>query len=98
MLFFMVCGVGQNLYLKSLSQTWLDDRIFDCLLASMDAVQAEDVRASFLFVGDLNGHHEEWLGSTTTNRHGVAAFDFGTVSGYNQLVVGTARYGGWLSE
>ena len=50
---------------------------------SMAAVQAEDVRASFLFVGDLNGHHQEWLDSTTTNRHGVAAFDFATV-----LVVG----------
>ena len=43
------------------------------------------VRASFLFVGDLNGHHQEWLGSTTTNRHGVASFHFVTVSG--QLVV-----------
>ena len=52
----------------------LVERIFDCLLASMAAVQAEDVRASFLFVSDLNGHHQEWLGSTTTNRHGVAAF------------------------
>ena len=53
----------------------LDDRIFYCLLISMVAVQAEDVRASFLFVGDLNGHHQEWLGTTTTNRLGVAAFD-----------------------
>ena len=26
--------------------------------------------------------------STTTNRHGVAAFDFATVSGCDQLVVG----------
>ena len=66
----------------------LDDRIFDCLLASLAAVQAEDVRASFLFVGDLNGHHQEWFGSTTTNRHRVAAFDFATVSGCDQLVVG----------
>ena len=66
----------------------LDDRIFDCLLASMAAVQAEDVRVSFLFVGDLNGHHQEWFGSMTTNRHGVAAFDFATVSGCDQLVVG----------
>ena len=41
-----------------------------CLLASMAAVQAQDVHASFLFVGDLNGHHQEWLSSTTTNRHG----------------------------
>ena len=63
----------------------------------MTAVQAEDVRASFLFVGDLNGHHQEWLGSTTTNRHGVAAFDFATVSGCDQLVVGpTHARGGTL--
>ena len=47
-----------------------------------------DDRASFLFVGDLNGHHQEWLGSTTMNRHGVAAFDFATVSGCDQLLVG----------
>ena len=44
--------------------------------------------ASFLLVIDLNGHHQEWLGSTTTNRHGVTAFDFATVSGCDQLVVG----------
>ena len=57
----------------------------------MAAVQAEDVRASFLFAGDLNGHHQEWFGSTTTNRHGVAAFDFATVSGCDQLVVGATH-------
>ena len=55
--------------------------------ASLSTVPAEDVRASLLFWGDLNGHHQEWLGSTTTNRHGVAAFDFATVSGCDQLVV-----------
>ena len=75
----------------------LDDRIFDCLLTSMAAVQAENVHASFLFVGDLNGHHQEWLGSTTTNCHGVAAFDFATVSGCYQLAVGrTDACGGTL--
>ena len=88
MLFFRVCGVRQNLYVYSLYRNPdLDRRIFDCLLASMAAVQAEDVRASFQFVGDLNGDHQEWLGSTTTNRHGVAAFDF-AVSGCDQMVVG----------
>ena len=46
------------------------------------------MRASFLFVGDLNGHHQEWLGSTTANRHGDAALDFSTVSGCDQLVIG----------
>ena len=53
----------------------------------MDAVQTEDIRTSLMFVGDLNGHHQEWLGSTTTNRHGDADFDFATVSGCDQLVV-----------
>ena len=67
MLFFRVCGVRQKIFEYSLYRNPdLDDRIFYCLQASM---------------GDLNGHHQEWLGSTTTNRHGVAAFDFVTVSG-----------------
>ena len=58
MLVYRVSGMRQNHYLYSLYRnTDLDDRIFDCLLASMAAMQAEDVRASFLFVGDLNGHH-----------------------------------------
>ena len=97
MLVFMVCGVRQNFSVYSLYRNpYLDDRIFDCLLALMAAVQAEDVRASFLFVGDLNGHHQEWLSSTTTNYHGVAAFDFATVSGCDQLVVGPTHACGSL--
>ena len=48
-------------------------------------------------MGDLNGHHQEWLGSTTTNSYGVAAFDFATVSGCDQLVAGpTHALGGIL--
>ena len=66
----------------------LDDRIFHCLLTSMAAEQADDVLASFLFVGDLNDHHQEWSGSTTKNRHDIAAFDFAAVSGCDKLVVG----------
>ena len=63
----------------------------------MAAVQATDVHASFLFMGDLNGLHQDWLGFTTTNRHGVAAFDFSTVSGCDQLVIGpTHAHGGTL--
>ena len=38
-----------------------DDRIFDCLLVSMAAMRVEHVRASFPFVGGLNGHHQEWV-------------------------------------
>ena len=98
MLVFRVCGVIQNLYVFSLNRNPdLDDLIFDGLLSSMAAVQTEDIRASFLFVGDLNCHHQEWLGSITTNRHGVAAFDFATISGCDQLVVGlTHARGGTL--
>ena len=46
------------------------------------------------FVGDLNCHQQEWLGSATTNRHCVAALDFFTVSGCDQLVIGPTHAGG----
>ena len=63
----------------------------------MAAVQAVDVRASFPSVSDLNGHHQEWLGSTTTNRQDVAAFHFAILSRCDQLVVGsTYARGGTL--
>ena len=43
------------------------------------------------FVGDLNFFHQEWLGSTTMNRHGAAAFDFATMFSSYQLVVGSTN-------
>ena len=53
MLNVRVCGARQNFYVFSLyCNPDLDDRIFDCLLTSMAAVEAEDVSASFLFVAD----------------------------------------------
>ena len=92
MLVFRVCGARQNFYVISLYRNPnLDDRIYDSLLTAMAAVQAADECASFLFVGDLNCHHQKWLGSTTTKRHGVAALDFATVSGCDQLVIGPTR-------
>ena len=63
----------------------------------MAAMQAVEVCALFLFMGDLNGHQQKLLGSTTTNHHGVAALNFATVSGYDQLVIGpTHACGGTL--
>ena len=60
MVVFRDCGVRQYLCVYSIYRNPdLDDRIFYCLLPSMAAVQAENVRASFLFVGDLNDHHQE---------------------------------------
>ena len=100
MVVFWVCGARQNFYVFCLYRNPdLNHRIYECLLTAMAAVQAADARASFLFMGDLNGHHREWLGSTTTNRHGVAALDFATVSGCNQLVIGpTHSRGGTLDH
>ena len=99
MLVVRVCGLRHNFYVYCLYRyPDQDDRIYDCLLTSMAAVQAEDVRASFLLVGDLNGHHQEWLGSATTNSHGVAAFDFATVSGCDQLVVGPTHTRGGILD
>ena len=66
----------------------LDDWIYECLLTAMAAVQAVYVRASLLIMGDLNCHHQERLGSTTTNRQGVAALDFVTISRCDPLVTG----------
>ena len=63
--------VPDNIYVFSLYRNPdVDDQIYECLLTSMAAVQAEDVRASFLVMGNLNGHHQGWLGTTTMNRHG----------------------------
>ena len=50
--------------------------------------------ASFLFVGDLNSHHQEWLDSPTKNCQGVAAFDFATVPRCDQLIVGPTHASG----
>ena len=52
---------------------------------------------SFLFVGNLKDHHQEWLCSMTPKRHGVAALDFAIVSGCDQLIAGpTHARGGTL--
>ena len=57
MLVFRVCGARQNFYVFSLHRNPdLYDRMYDCLLTAMTIVQAADTPASFLFVGDLNGH------------------------------------------
>ena len=74
-----------------------DDRGFDCLCEAIGRIQSVDPKSVFCFVGDLNCHHSEWLGSHITDAHGVAAFDFATVADCSQLVNGpTHRAGGVL--
>ena len=93
---FRVCDAEQNFYMFSLYRNPdLDDQIYECLLTAMPAVQGVDVCASFLFMGDLNGYHQDWLGSITTNRHGFVTLEFATVSGCDQLMTGpTPAHGG----
>ena len=56
-------------------------------LTSMAAIQESDEKAAFLFVGDFNAHHKEWLDSVSpTNCHGLRAFDFASEAGCEQLV------------
>ena len=68
---FRLCGARQNFYLFSLYRNPdIDDRIDEYLLTAMAAVQAVDVNLEWLSV--WNGHHQDWLGTTTTNRQGIA--------------------------
>ena len=43
-------------------------------------------KASFLFIGNVNAHHEEWLGSSMTNLQSRAECDFASSSGCAQTV------------
>ena len=91
-----ISGRLVNLYIFSCYRNPdLDDSIYDCLLDRMAAVQEADVKACFVFAGDFNAHHVEWLNSVSaTDNHGVAALDFSTISGCEQLVnVPTHRSG-----
>ena len=38
-----------------------------------------DIKIFTTFLFFIQGHHQEWLGSTTANSYVVAAFDFATV-------------------
>ena len=62
-------------------------------------MQAVDVHTLVLFMGGLNGHHHKWLGTTTTDCHGVADINFAIVSGCDQLVIITMHaHGGTLDR
>ena len=83
-----VCGKHSNFYLFSVYRNPnANDQIFDCLLNSMATIQENDRKAAFLFVGDFNAHHKEWLNSQSpTDCHGQRALDFSTESGCDQLI------------
>ena len=78
----------QNVILLTVSlENDADDGIFDCLLVSMAAIQENDRKASFVFIGDFNAHHKEWLNSISqTDCHGLRALDFSSESGCDQII------------
>ena len=72
-----------------------NDSIFDCLLTSLAAIQESDNKAAFLFVGDFNAHHREWLSSVSpTDCHGLRALDFTSEAGCEQLIHGPTHRSG----
>ena len=83
-----VCGGRGNFYIFSVYRNPdANDSIFDCLLSSRASIQQNEIRSSFLFLGDFSAHHREWLNSISpTDRHGLRAYDFSSVSGFDQLV------------
>ena len=83
-----VWGKYNNFYLCSIYRNPdLDDGIFDCLLITMATIQESDIKASFVFVGDFNAHHREWLNSVSpTDGHGLRALDFSFESGCEQII------------
>ena len=91
-----VCGRTNNFYLFSVYRNPdMDDAIFDCLLTSMATIQEQDRKAAFLFIGDFNAHHREWLNSISpTDIHGIRALDFTSETGCDQLVEGSTHRSG----
>ena len=83
-----VCGNHNNFYLFSVYRNPdADDEIFHCLLVSMAAIQENDRKASFVFIGDCNAHHKEWLNTISqTDCHGLRALDFSSESGCDQII------------
>ena len=49
-------------------------------------------------MGDFNCHHSEWLDSRVTNIHGVAAFDFATLTDCSHLVRWPTHRGGGILD
>ena len=57
-------------------------------MTSMSHIQELDRKSCFVFVGDLNAHHRDWLNSISeTDPHGVAALDFANLTNCEQLIV-----------
>ena len=95
-----VCSRFNNFYIFSMYRNPnSDDSIYECLLNSYISIQEEDRKACFIFMGDLNAHHRNWLNSVSpTNQHGIAALDFSDTTGCEQVVTGATHTSGNLLD
>lgn len=70
-----------------------DDSIYDVIAEHIDTIQGISPRSEIIVLGDMNAHHEEWLGSKKTDTHGESAFDFALIHNLHQLVEQPTRHG-----
>ena len=75
---FCICSRIKNFYVYAFYHNPGDDgSLYDCLVDSMARVQSVDGKAVFVFVGDVNNYHSEWLESVSlTDWLGHDAFVF----------------------
>ena len=57
---FRICSRINNSYVYY-RNPGNDDSLYDCLLDSIARVQSVDDNVVFVFVGNVNAHHSEWL-------------------------------------
>ena len=70
-----------------------DDTIYNCLQHSIANVRKDYENASFVFIGDFNAHHKQWLQySSRTDEHGRAALRFANESGCTNQLVGQSTH------
>ena len=75
---FCICSRINNFYVYAFYRDpGHDSSLYDCLIDFVARVESVDDKAVFVFVGDTNAHHFEWLESVfPTDRHGRDALVF----------------------
>ena len=61
-----------------------DDSICDAISSHINTIQEFHPRSEIIALGDMNVHHEEWLGNKKADIHGVCAFEFVVLTNLHQ--------------
>ena len=65
----------------------------DGITEKIYAIQEFHPKFEVIVLGDMNAHHEEWLGSRETYAHGDSTFEFIVLNHLRQLVDLPTRIG-----